>query len=619
MCGICGFYTRKHQTEQVLQAMNNTIRHRGPDAEGFYYDCRNNGYQLGMAHSRLAIIDISEMGNQPMVSEDERFIVAFNGEIYNFLSLREELEKKGYRHRSQSDTEVLLNAYREWGIESLHRLNGMFAISIYERESGTLYLIRDRTGVKPLYYTILPEGIVWGSELKPIMQYPGIQLDIDRHALSSYLYQQYITGTHSIYSGIYKLQPGDYLSFRDGKKEINSYWDLRKQWESSKLLNLREEAIEEELDAIMTQSVRERMISDVPLGAFLSGGIDSSLIVSLMQKVSISPVKTFSIGFYEDEYNEAHHAKKIADYLGTDHTELYLSIDEAKNNLKRLPLFYDEPFADSSQMPTMLVAQMARESVTVALSGDGADEFFCGYNKYENSVWRPRRNFLVANMLRVLPFHKSLLKKLGGKWERFLQHNINVILNDNYMQFLQTWGEDLIKDYTMSTDNRYFDILSAASGIQEKLMLQDMVTYLPDDIMTKVDRASMAVSLETRAPFVDDVNVIQYSFQIPHRYKYYKGTSKYILKRLLKRYLPESLFIRPKQGFGLPFDNWLRNEWNPLLLEFSDRDFIKQQNIFDHKTLEKLLKEYKEKKQGAERIICSFFFFQLWYNHYMRN
>ena len=383
MCGICGFVSKQNITLEQLRKMNDTMYHRGPDDSGEEIFQMKDGYQIGMAQRRLSIMDLSPLGHQPMHSCDKRVSVVFNGEIYNFLELRKELTD--YPFRSSCDTEVIIAAYLKWGIECAHRFNGMFAICLYDRETDEVYLVRDRIGKKPLYYEIEGGNLIFASEIKPLMAREGFGRKIRTEVLSRFLFQQYINAPDSIFENVYKLEPGSILKFHYGEVKTWKYWDIKEVYHKMQENPVVDyEQAKEELKALLKKAVSSRMIADVPLGAFLSGGYDSSLMTAIAQEHSNEPVKTFSIGFNEDRYNEAAYAKKVADYLGTKHTELYIDEKEMFDLVESIPAYYDEPFADSSQIPTMLVSKLARQDVTVALSGDGGDEFFCGYNIYEN-------------------------------------------------------------------------------------------------------------------------------------------------------------------------------------------------------------------------------------------
>jgi asparagine synthase (glutamine-hydrolysing) len=635
MCGITGFVYKDFVTLNVLQEMRDSIAYRGPDDKGEFLNAYNNDYQIGLAHRRLSIQDLSPLGHQPMFSDDHNIVVVYNGEVYNFKKIRKELETIGFTFKSHSDTEVIIKAYQAFGIEFIDRLNGMFAIALYDQTTHDFYLIRDRLGVKPLYYTRSPKGIIFGSELKPLMLHPDFNKTINNHALSLFLYHGYITAPHTIFENTFKLMPGTYLHFKDGALHHKTYWSVKEQFKNRKIATKDENQWINELDALLTDSIQDRMIGDVPIGAFLSGGADSSLVTALMQKVSTTPVKTFTIGFHEADFNEATYAKKVAAHLGTDHHEMYLPIQKAEDLIASIPTYYDEPFADSSQLPTMLLSEMTRQHVTVALSGDGGDELFCGYGRYTD-VERLQRFKPFAKIASHIPFFKKTVQCVtsNSKYTQFFElTDDHAIINSAYLNYLHTMP--LIKGHTMTFDNGYEDIMSLSSHIQEKHMLQDMVTYLPDDILTKVDRASMANSLETRAPLVDDHRVIELSFSMPHDMKVRAGVKKYALKKLLQLYLPDELINRPKMGFGVPIYDWLRGDLKGLVNHYLSDGYIAQQGIFDVSEIKKirirffnyndapasgwLSKDWKLHKDGAiDRMIWHLVVFQLWHEKWLK-
>jgi asparagine synthase (glutamine-hydrolysing) len=640
MCGISGFIYHGISDLDLLKKMNDSIAYRGPDDSGEFLADYNTKYKIGLAHRRLSILDLSPLGHQPMCSVDDRVVVVFNGEIYNFKEVRKRLSEKGYVFKSDSDTEVIIQAYIEWGIDFVHQMNGMFAIALYDKRSEDFFLIRDRMGVKPLYYYHNENGLIFGSELKPIMAHPDFKKDLNAHALSLFLYHGYITAPHTIFKNTYKLKPGAYLHFNNGQITQHTYWRIEDKFEQRQVNAQSEEYMINDLDAVLTASVNDRMMSDVPLGAFLSGGVDSSLVVALMQKQSTQHIKTFTIGFNEPEFNEAPYAKEIAGYLGTDHHELYLPIKKAEELIPQIPDYYDEPFADSSQLPTMLVSQMARQQVTVALSGDGGDELYCGYGRYDDVV-RLQKFIPFARLVNKIPFLKYFVSKLtrNSKYKQFfeLTSNHNVI-NSAYLNFIHNFP--LIKNYKNTFDKAYDDVMHLSENLQEKHMLQDMVTYLPDDILTKVDRASMAYSLESRPPFIDDHRVVEHSFTIPHRLKYQNGHKKYILKKVLERYIPKRMIDRPKMGFGVPIYDWLRNDLRYMVTDYLSLAYIEKQGIFDVKEIQiltnrffaespcsvvsclkkSLFNKFKLHKDGyVERTIWHLIVFQLWYAKYMHD
>lgn len=620
MCGICGFISNEKLEKDILKRMNDTISYRGPDSEGYYLDSIEK-QEIGLAHKRLAIMDLSPLGHQPMLSPKNDVIIVFNGEIYNFEELKTELIQKGYFFESTSDTEVIIKGYEEYGIEVVKKLNGMFAIAIFDKKNEEFYLIRDRLGVKPLYFYTDGEELVFASELKPIMEYPKFEKKINLEALDFYLYHGYIARDKSIFENTYKLLPGHYLKYKKGKIEIKEYWSVKNSFENREIKKYSEVEWKEIIKNHLRKSIKERMISDVPVGAFLSGGIDSTLIVSLMQEISDKPIKTYTIGFEANDYNEAEDAKKIANYLGTEHTEYYLTIKDAKSIIEKLPIYYDEPFADASQIATMFVSKIARKDVTVSLSGDGGDELFCGYSIYDTYP-KKQKYKSFAKLLDTLEI-KNILGKIDSKYVQGLYcKNDNSIINSGYLNYIDR--ASIIKNYKHRILKDYLLLDNLSNNIQEKAMLRDLTTYLPDDILTKVDRASMAFSLESRAPYVDDYKFVELSFQIPHNFKYRNGEKKYILKKVLYDYIPKSLMDRPKKGFGVPITSWLKNELKFLIDEYLSESFILKQNIFRKEDIRKIKGLFLDKNKNKyykglkiEQLLWNLIVFQLWYKKYM--
>ncbi len=624
MCGICGFVSKQNITLEQLKKMNDTMYHRGPDDSGEEIFQMKDGYQMGMAQRRLSILDLSPLGHQPMHSADKRVSVVFNGEIYNFAELREELT--GYPFRSSCDTEVIIAAYLKWGIDCIQRFNGMFAICLYDRETDDIYLVRDRIGKKPLYYEIDGGNLIFASELKPLMARDGFQKKIRRDVLSRFLFQQYINAPDSIFENVYKLEPGSILKFRYGEVKVWKYWDVKEVYHSMQEHPVTDyEQAKQELKALLKKAVSDRMIADVPLGAFLSGGYDSSLMTAIAQEHAGEPVKTFSIGFDEERYNEARYAKEVADYLGTRHTELYIDEKEMFDLVESIPAYYDEPFADSSQIPTMLVSKLARQDVTVALSGDGGDEFFCGYNIYEN-VRQAQMLDLLGGMtygacnlpgfrqmglMEKLPFRVRVIAGNRNKETKTQFGAGNYVVRAGRMVL----GEGLPCHYPVESAYQVKDW-------QIRRMLLDMDTYLPGDILCKVDRASMKYSLEARCPILDK-DVMEYSFRLSHRMKYEKGNKKRILKDIAYEYIPKQLLDRPKVGFGVPLDKWLRGPLKEQLMDMCSRDYLKKQGIFDADFVAGMIEDYMRTGDGGpatganySKLSWSFFTFQQWYGAY---
>lgn len=610
---------------EELKSMNDTIYHRGPDDSGVEIYSGKEGYAIGLAHRRLSILDLSPLGHQPMHSVDKRLSIAYNGEIYNFQEIRDELQD--YPFKSHCDTEVILAAFLKWGISCVERFRGMYAIALYDREDESLYLVRDRIGKKPLYYWLEAENLVFASELKPIMNCPGFQKKIREELLNRYLTEQYINAPDTIFDNVYQIQPGQILQFQKGKKKQWKYWDIATKYEELKgKMNGSFGEAKQELKEILNASVKQRMIADVPLGTFLSGGYDSSLITAIAQSNSGKSVKTFSIGFEDKKYNEAVYAKEVAEYLGTEHTELYINEQDMFAMIEDLTDYYDEPFADSSQIPTMLVSKLAREQVTVALSGDGGDEFFCGYNNYQMLRDMQKLDFIggvtygICNLWGIKEM--GIIKKLPTKVQ-VVANNRNKTRKVQPFGFLQSQlAKSILKaeqlDYRFEEEEKYKE-----KNWQIRRMLLDMDTYLPGDILTKVDRASMKYSLESRCPILDK-EVMEYSFRLPHEYKYHKGNKKRILKELAYDYIPKELLERPKVGFSVPLDKWLRGPLKERLLEYTETGFLRQQGIFKEKeTIDMINRYLKSGDKGAgsganySRMIWAYFVFQKWYERYM--
>ena len=625
MCGICGFFSKNRITQQQLTEMNDTMVHRGPNDSGVEVYPAGSDYTVGLAQRRLSILDLSPLGHQPMNSGDGRVSLVFNGEIYNFRELKDELAD--YPFVSTCDTEVILAAYLKWGISCIEKLNGMFAIAIYDRKEETLFLVRDRIGKKPLYYWLEDGNLVFASELKPIMKCPGFVPSIRRDVLPRYLYHQYLCGPDSIFENVYKTAPGEIIAFREGKVHKWHYWDLKKVYRDKKESFTGDyKQAKEELKGILRNSVKERLVADVPVGTFLSGGYDSSLVTAIAQEVSDCPVKTFSIGFHEKKYNEAEYAKEVAAQIGCDHTELYIDEKDMFSLVESIPKYYDEPFADSSQIPSMLVSELAKRKVTVVLSGDGGDELFCGYNIYEKVRQAQLLDGIgavagtVGNLLHITdryPFKARVIAKNRNKETK------TQLIAENYRQAAERMvaaepGERIL---SCSYD---FETIYGEKNWQERRMLLDMDTYLPEDILCKVDRASMKYSLEARCPILD-TRVIEYAMSLPHQFKYQSGNKKRILKDLVYDYLPRELMDRPKTGFSVPLDQWLRGPLKEQVLAFYQSSFLKQQGIFDPGYTGAFIGDYMEKGDAGagtgenySRLVWAFLMFQKWYDTYRK-
>lgn len=625
MCGICGFYSKRDESLENLIQMNNLLKHRGPDDSGEEIYQVSSEYSVGLAHRRLSIVDLSEMGHQPMHSGNGRVSVVFNGEIYNFKSLRNEIND--YPFKSNCDTEVIIAAYLRWGLSFIKKLNGMFAIALYDRKEKSLYLIRDRIGKKPLYYYYQNRCLYFSSELKSLMENRFFRKEINKDVIGRFLNKQYIESPNSIFKNVYKVRPGEIICFRNGNIDTCQYWDAVKRYHQifSKEITIGFEEAKAILNKKLIRAVQHRLAADVPVGAFLSGGYDSSLICAIAQGILSKPLKTYCIGFEDKKFDEAIYAKRVADFLGTDHTEMYISENEMLGLVREIPLCYDEPFADSSQIPMMLVSKLAKRDVTVVLSGDGGDEFFSGYNIYSKlqKAQRLDRKGAILHYLRKIPV---IGKKIGYSLPLLYrivsdERDERIRTQTGINTYIETIHSILLKEGECC----YYPVESEYNVMEwdVRRMLLDMKTYLPDDILCKVDRASMKYSLECRCPILD-VDVMEYSYKIPQSYKNDKGNQKKIVKSLAYDYIPKELLDRPKAGFCVPLDYWMRIPLRNQLLDFIDGTFLKKQEIFNVEKTQKLVFNYlktgdKGKDSGANysKIIWPFFVFQQWYCKYM--
>lgn len=631
MCGITGFWQQLEQQDtfnRTITSMTDSLIHRGPDDGGVWV---NEACGLGMGNRRLAIIDLSPAGHMPMVSKCGQYVLAYNGEIYNFMELRQELEADGYRFRSQTDTEAILEGCVRWGVKAtLEKLNGMFAFALWDGTSKMLTLARDRMGIKPLYYGWSKQTFIFGSELKAFHHHPDFSKSLNRDVLALYLRYSYIPEPYSIYNNVYKLPPGHYISLNQSteKAEPVAYWDIQQVAQQSNgqpFAGNETEAIDA-FDTLLKDAVKKRMVADVPLGAFLSGGVDSSAIVSLMQAQSEQPVKTFTIGFQEKGFDESAHAKAVAAHLGTDHTELLVTPEQAQAVIPNLATIYDEPFADVSQIPMYLVSELTRKHVTVSLSGDGGDELFAGYSRY-----LLRKLHRVPSFVRLLG-SKTMQSLSTDQWDRLFKpmkqislpgdklHKLSEIVDKS--SFSEMYRA-LISN-CKSPENCLMGVNEPSSNITnqmqwqtfddpiKQMMFLDLITYLPGDILTKVDRASMAVSLEARVPMLDH-RVVAFAWTIPLQWKIQQKQTKWLLRQMLYRYVPKDLIERPKMGFGVPIGDWLRGPLRDWAEDLLDEHKLKQAGIFRSDAIHVRWHEHLSGKRNWQNHLWDVLMFQAWH------
>jgi len=644
MCGIAGLLDPERRSSgAALEAnagrMVDELHHRGPDARGVWVD-PEAGVALG--HARLSIIDLSPAGAQPMASASGRYLLSYNGEVYNAGELRAELERAGHTFRGHSDTEAIVEGFAVWGVEdTIERLIGMFAFAVFDRKERVLMLARDRLGIKPLYWGRMGGRVAFASELRAFTALPDFSPQIDRDALAAYLVTGSVPAPLSIYQGIQKLEPGMVLEIRqDGAERCHRYWsafDMALQGQVA-LLEIDEREACERLETLLTDAVTRRMVADVPLGVFLSGGIDSSTVTALMQANSSQPVKSFSIGFHEQAYNEADQAKAVAGHLGTDHTELYVTAAKAQSIVPKLPRIYDEPFADVSQIPTFLISEMTRQHVTVALSGDGGDELFAGYNRYGQGlrVARALRRLprplsaALSQMIALMPpsswdhvfavLPAGARPRQGGEKLHKLSSVLGVGADDYYRTLTSPWVSawSLVKGasqpdasaFSPELRGRFHDELSW-------MQYADTVTYLPDDILTKVDRASMAVSLEARVPLLDH-RVFEFAWRLPVDFKIRGGQGKWLLRQVLHKYVPKDLVERPKMGFGVPIDAWLRGPLKDWASDLLDPAAMARTGLLDPVPIQAKWAEHQSGRRNWQHFLWHVLMFEAWRREYLR-
>lgn len=603
MCGIVGF-TSSHNQENTLYDMLRVQAYRGPDDIGIYIDDKS-GIHLG--HNRLSIQDLSSHGHQPFISDCKQYIIAFNGEVYNFKLLKSELESLGYTFKSNSDTEVILYSYKEWGIQAINRFIGMFAFSIFDKIENKLLLVRDRAGVKPLYYYENGNSFAFSSELKSFHKYASFNKQLNIEVLPYYFQFGYIPAPHTVFNNTYKLEAGHYLIYdlNTTQKNIIKYWDVGEFYQKEPIDQSEKEIIED-LETILDDAIDLRMISDVPVGVFLSGGYDSSLVTSILAKKQGKEINTFTIGFKDKKYNEAEHAKSIAEYLGTNHTEYYMSDNDMLELVGSLPEYYDEPFGDSSALPTMIVSKIAKKSVTVALSADGGDEAFCGYSKYfflnkfsnifsskvKKSLLKFTLNIFTPETIETInnalpnKLKQTNIKEKFSKFKRAINANSLEEMFLNASSYVDK--NDVQKMLNIEAQNTIFSNFDNKYNLPflNYMMATDYKAFMNDDVLTKVDRATMSVSLEGREPLLDH-RIIEYLAQVPTEIKYKNAQGKYLLRQILYTYLPQEIVDKPKAGFQIPLYEWLQGDLRDLVENYLDKSKLDDE-IFDINEIEKI-------------------------------
>ncbi len=633
MCGIVGFIDYNNRSsKEKLKKMTDVLHHRGPDDSGysFYGEKR---YQVGLGHRRLSILDLSKHGHQPMMFEN--YEIVYNGEVYNFKEIRKELELLGYNFNSDSDTEVILKAYHHWGIKAVDRFNGMFAISIYDKLNQKIILIRDRAGVKPLYWYWKDDLFMFSSELKSFHEHPGFQKQINKDALALYLQYGYILQPYTIFQDTHKLRSGHYLEINLKTKKIEeiTYWDVIDFYNKPKL-NISEEEAIEQTEKLLKSAFEYRMVADVPVGVFLSGGYDSSIVTALLQDGRKEKLNTFTIGFHEKGFDESPYAKKVAEHLGTNHTEYYCTQKDALEIIPKLCEMYDEPFGDSSAIPTTLVSQLARKDVTVSLSADGGDEIFAGYGKYTkaiayyekfSSIPKPIKSTLSWTLDAVnvskLPFVKDI-----GNIETKIEKIKNLLKAENpvsVMRYLsQPYTSEEVKSLLVEnikevhTNFQNFTEIESGNDAINKMLAIDYQTYMQDDILTKVDRATMSVSLEGREPLLD-YRIIEFAAQLPSNVKYKNGDKKWILKQITHKYLPKEMMDRPKMGFAVPITEWFKDELREYFMNYLSEDRLKKEGIFNAKEVVKQRDMYLAGDKENVQRLWFILMFEMWYERWI--
>lgn len=629
MCGFVGYVEK--EDNNYLEPMLKSIKYRGPDDMGTF-KCEKEGAYVNLGHVRLSILDVSSLGHQPIISDCDDLVMVYNGEVYNFHTIQAELKELGYVFKSNSDTEVILYSYKEWGIKCLDKFIGMFAISIYDKQKNKVFLIRDRAGVKPLYYYHKEDLLLFGSELKIFHCHSRFEKKMNKEILGYFFQLGYIPAPWTIFEDCYKLQPGHYLEYdiASNKIEIYEYWNLLDSYNETEI-DENEEIIIEDLEKLLINSCNLRMVSDVPVGVFLSGGYDSSLVTAILSKHQKQKIKTYTIGFHEKDYNEANHAKSIAEYLGTNHTEYYCTKDDMLQLFDKLPIYFDEPFADSSAIPTILVSKIAQKDVSVVLSADGGDEVFFGYSKYfalENiSKNKLKRYKFLVNLLssssidflnKLLPrkLRQTNIKEKYNKFKNALEsksdkemflNSSSVIKNKDVKNILKP---SCFKSYE-ETNFKWFDKL-IKKDIKSSMMITDYKTFMLDDVLTKVDRSTMSVSIEGREPLLDH-RLSEFMAKVSSELKFKDKKGKYLLRKVLYKYLPKELVERPKSGFNIPLSSWLKNDLKQIVEKFLSKERLIKSDIYNVNQIEKIKIEFFEKNNSdLANIIWHILVFEMW-------
>ena len=630
MCGLTGFcdFNKKLNKEHLGKA-NSVLYHRGPDSGNAEVFEAGNA-TIGFGHRRLSILDVSENGSQPMYSDDRSVVIILNGEVYNFKEIQKELIGLGHSFHSDSDTEVIIKAYQQYGIKAVDKFIGMFAFALYDIKKQVIYLLRDRAGVKPLYYFSKGDSLLFASELKSIYTYPVFEKNINEKAVALFFKYGFIRAPHTIFENTYKVQPGHYIKIDIATKKVEdfTYWNVLDYYNKPKLKISEEEALEE-IERLFISAFQYRMVSDVPVGVFLSGGYDSSVVAAVLQKNSSQKIKTYTIGFHEEKWNEAPHAKKIAEHIGTDHHEYYCTTKEAQDIFPTLSDIYDEPFGDSSAIPTTLVSQFARKQVTVSLSADGGDEIFAGYTRYHhlykiNNVFKSSPDILLNTgkvlsnaSLKLLPALKKVHKfaRLSEILNSYHKNGITEIYSRHYS--VREMAE-LVPDIDSESIGLYDDIgkINNGNDFINKCLLLDYRTYMVDDILVKVDRATMSVGLEGREPLLDN-RIIEFVSQLPSELKYNNGDKKYLLKKITHKYIPKSLMDRPKAGFSFPMNEWLTTDLKDYVLNYINEEQLAKHNLINVKKAISIRDEFLSGKTKKEQQMWLLLMFQMWWNKWM--